>query len=290
MANPIENLSPEEKLLRVIQGGKKVKAGPESPPPAVAPAAPVVAVSPTAPVAPVTPPESRPVPNRPPVVPEPSADKPKLKVAKGVEVVTPPPVAAAGAKGETKLDTKTQGTEAKAPKGSGAVARPRTADAGGDDFSVRTVNIVLAVSVLIVLFMTGHEIWANVRVQGGDLHVGAVSLPPLGLTEGDAEAAAPLDDVLDAIDQRLLFAVVTQGAAVTPEVQAPRPSEYCSLLGISGDPDGKTEAIIMDKNLKKMLFLKVGDVIAGDNQTWTVQDVQGDQVIFRNGNKECVVR
>ena len=284
MANPIENLSPEEKLLRVIQGGKKAKGGPESPPAA---AARPVSPDAVAPPASVVAPQAHTAAARP-ATPEPAAEKPKLKVAKGTEAAEAP----AGTTVDAKSAHKPRGSGSITPKGSasGLVALSKSAEAEGGDFSVRAVNIVLAVAALIVLFMTGREIWANVRVQGADLHVGPVSLPPIDLAKSGA-VMLPLEDVLDAIDQRPLFAVVTPGPAPTATaVQAPGPNQYCSLLGISVDPDGKTEAIIMDKNINKMMYLKVDDVIAGDGQTWTVHEIKGDEVIFRSGTKECVVR
>ena len=46
----------------------------------------------------------------------------------------------------------------------------------------------------------------------------------------------------------------------------------------------------MDKRINKMMFLKVGDSVDADGQSWRVKEIQGDSVIFESGNEQSVVK
>ncbi len=277
MAKDEEHLSPEEKLLRVIQGGgKKRAAAVPGQPPVSAPVEPAASagmapavkdpIEMSPPVAPLAPPSREAGPGPEPVLPS-----TRLKLARdpaerpSAPVQTPAPPL-------TALPARRTGTASMAP------------------LDLRTVNIVLAALVLVVLLFSAHEIWANVRVQQTAPRVDVLGLTAAPTLDVERELP-PLEALLDAVDERPLFAVATEGPA--PEPAAPvfaPPDSYCSLLGISRLDNGENEAIIMDSRLKKMLYLKVGDRISSDSQVWTVKDIQGDRVIFASGNRESVVR
>jgi hypothetical protein len=285
MANKEEHLSPEEKLLRVIQGGG---AKPKDAPSGVAGGgAPVATASP--------------VP-----APSPSSGRAAAETKASPTDAKAASASAAGSsaeKGKLRLSGEAKGVPAADSKPSGKpaanakpvassrpVATPKRS-APMLDFSLRSVNIVLAAIVLIVLLFTGHEIWANVRASDSAVSVGGVVAPVL--TEKDEyEALPPLEGLLDAVDVRPLFAVMpgpVQEESRPPP--PPAPHEYCSLLGISLLHDsGEQEAIIKDSKQGKMLYLKVGDEIPADGQTWKVKEIQADRVIFANGNRESVVQ
>lgn len=158
-------------------------------------------------------------------------------------------------------------------------------------WSLRTVNIVLAALVLIVLLFTGNEIWANVRVQDVGPRLETLNLAAALDLDPDRDLP-PLEALLDSIDERALFAVASAKPDPVVETVTVPPDQYCSLLGISrieGTEDAY-EAIIMDSKIKKMLYLKVGDAISADGQLWTLKEIQGDRVVFTSGNRESVVR
>lgn len=286
MANKEEHLSPEEKLLRVIQGGG---AKPKDAPSGVAGGgAPTAAVTPA--------PSPAPPPVRAPV-------EAKAPAAEAKPAVPVPQAAGAPAeKGKLRLSGESKPAPAAAAKpapGAKATAKPAAAPRPVAatkrvvpvlDFSLRSVNIVLAAIVLIVLLFTGHEILANVRASESTVTVGGIAKPILPERAGDG-ALPPLEGLLDAVDVRPLFAVVADVNPPAPPTPTLQPHEYCSLLGISLLHDtGEQEAIIKDSKLGKMLYLKVGDAISADGQMWKVKEIQADRVIFTNGNRESVVQ
>lgn len=283
MAKDEEQLSPEEKLLRVIQGGDKRKAA------APAPATPAAVAKPVA-----APPASG-------VVPAAASSGGSTKPAPA----SPAPAAAApeGGRGGVRLKRKDPaspgGAAAAAPPtgmigaktvgGAGATASGRRAAAAAGP-SLWHVNIVLAALICIVLLFTGYEILANVRVEDRGPQLEALNLPTA--PELDAERdLPPLDALLDALDARPVFAVSTEVIEPDQPVVSVPPDQYCSLSGISRiEETGEMEAIIKDSKLNKMLYLKAGDVITADGQLWTLKEIQGDRVIFVNGHRESVVR
>ncbi|MCE9613190.1 MAG: hypothetical protein K8T26_02885 [Lentisphaerae bacterium] len=279
-----DQLSPEEKLLRVIQGGgpKRKVTATATPPSGGASGS---SATTTAAVGEVATAAGEVSTSGAPA----ADDKQRLKLAKAAALAPAEPAKPA-AKPAGKTPAKAE-SKAKAMAPSKAVGVPKRAPSG-TDLSVRTLNIVLAGVILIVLLLTGHEIWANVKVGETVDHVGGVSMPDFG--RGPAQMELPsLDELIDALDQRALFAVATVVTA-TNQAQAqkaPPPSAYCALMGISQIAHtDEQEAIVMDKNLNKMMFLKVGDTVAADGQSWTVKEIRSDSVVFESGNEQSVVK
>lgn len=281
-----DHLSPEEKLLRVIQGGGQKRKPPAAAPGLAAEVAPVarpaVARPAAAPVAMPPPPtaaQPKPESDPKPVVAAVAtpAEKSRLKVARG-------PDAAAATAG----DSGGKVAPAPAAEKQAEIAKRVPSE---PELSVRALNILLAACILIVLFFTGREIWANVTVEGMGVSIEPVPLPE-DVTRDEERDLQQLDSLLDAIDARQLFAVITPGPTPPPPPPAgKRPGEYCRLLGISLDSKtDKQEAIVMDNDLKKMLYLKVGDTISSSGQSWTLAEIQADAIIFKHGTEESVVR
>ncbi len=280
-----DHLSPEEKLLRVIQGeGQKRKAGGGAAPaaegaPTKAVAAPVSATA----VASATTPAPSPAPATPTTVAGRGSEKRSLKVA------DKDAVAAVGEDAVTASPAESSKAAEKALPAKAAVMAKRTSSES--DLSVRALNIVLAVFVLIVILLTGREILANVKTSDINVQIGEVSLPEAGTQDAERDLQQ-LDTFLDALDVRFLFAAGVEAPQLAPAPPPPPPpSDYCKLYGISVNTvTSEKEALVMDNKINKMLYLKVGDGVSSEGQPWTMTEIQSDRVIFKNGSNESVVQ
>lgn len=275
MAKSEAHLSPEEKLLRVIQGEKKKDAeggapsgaAPTTPAGKADASAPASASAPAA--APVGPPEEA---------------KGRVRLAKSATQAVP--AGEAPRKGEPAR-TPTAAAKSDPPKPTPVAKRA----VSGGDFSVRSLNIVLAVFIFVVLLLTVREIWANVRT-GGTAEVASEALVPAIKSQETQGELPAIDSFLDLLEQRALFAQPGPSKGSDPgPVDGPTPDQYCKLMGISLDTEhNQMEAIIKDKKIDKTLYLKVGEPVVGDGQTWVVKEIQNEQVVLTNGKRDVTVK
>jgi hypothetical protein len=273
--------SPEEKLLKVIQGGGE------------APSSSAKDASPRAPArtaAAPTPRAEKPVPT-PAAKPEKASSaakqdvKSKLKVAASDQAptssATPKPANAASAKPATPAALAAgAATHRKRPK---------------RKVNLRTVNFSLAAIVLVILFLLGYEIWAAIETSGQDTRVVVPRLPGGG-TEVVGPAQLVLSkDILDKFEARPLI-----GGAAVPTNAPPAGTttawilyarDNLKLAAFIGNPGAAQKAVIIDKKLdSKMIFVKLGDKIAAGDQEVTVKEFQSDKVILFDGAQKQAVK
>ena len=300
-----EKVSPEEKLLKVIQGGEgqEKKKTPEEKlldatkgeegraaggkgQGAPAKAQPAAAAKP----APAT--AGKPAP----------AAKAEPKAASA---------AAPEAKSAAKADEKSKLKLADAPKPSDA-AEAKAASIGmigasapapaaesrkpGVSFNIRTVNVFLGVAGLVIFGLAIFDAWGAVSAtrlrseatpgqEGGEGKDG-------GLKFSELKA---MDDYRK-IFEKPIFPMkepdkVPGGPSntVPQEVWAQTLKEWQGI-GFMGQPGPQAEIIVMDQKEKRMHFLKMGQTVSIAGQEIKVKEVQTDRVIFTDGKAEAIMK
>lgn len=290
-----KNLSPEEKLLNVIQGKEKPDAkaagakGPAEKPTPTAPAAPTPAVTqPAAGSAKAAPKlQMAPQPN-----PQPSQPRPAPAPAPAVQAAKSP---ASGQVPGFAPET--------APKSVPPAARADLKLPGGNRLDVRsrtlaTVNRLLRVVVLAMVGLCAWEIWVNcttATVQDtGSIAGGAMSSAP-------AAAGEPCSAFLAEFEGKPLFrplvAEVTEPTVTNIEHKTAisEVQQYVTrnlnLIGTSPGKDGRiVEAILTDIQTRRNYFLKVGDKITMKNWAIELKQVEADRAVFACGKEEIHVQ
>jgi len=294
MAEPAEEqeLSPEEKLLKVIQGGDsdEDKAAGAEPAPEAAPGA-----------------------------EPPPAEKPKLKLAE--EPAPSPPEGEAAAEGEEdKGEAAAEGEEDKgeeakkgkkkgkkkgrkkdaagrkaAGTGSSAASGPGKRMPSEVGTGIRIANRFLLIVILVLLCLCGFEIWNGA--------LATTEAPPP--SDGATPSLTPDDFVLPdvallrmAFRQKKIWDIgeeVTPGPGPrpTPTPPGPRVDKVMRLIGTSaprGAPPEDVTAVILDNRDSKMHFLKMGEKLPFNDHEFTVNKVALDHVVLTEGDVEVTIQ
>jgi hypothetical protein len=215
-----------------------------------------------------------------------SGAKPKLKVAKSEE--------RARAAEVTAVDP---------PK---AAEIPKTAAAGpikkvtGRKFSVRAVNSWLAMIVLVSLCLSAYQMWAGVQSSRENPQlIPHITASPVneGPPSRTMESTNYIQKVLDSFANKDMFnwnaGVVTTATQTAPTADwIIYAKENLRLKAFMGDvANGTREAIVTDKaNQGRMSFLKQGQKFAVGSQDVTVREIQSDQVIVTDGIREQAIK
>ncbi|MDA0989698.1 MAG: hypothetical protein O3A51_02985, partial [Verrucomicrobia bacterium] len=242
-------------------------------------------------------PKSQPVPDRAKLkvaTPERSVAKPTAVPAPAVVAKAVAPATAATAETlaakpsparKKKKAKKISGPAAAAP----VIVKRRPAPTS---FGVGAVNLILGVVVVVFLALTGYEIYANMRADAAERTAVPVNLAPVDPLGAAQTTLPPLDDILRAFEVRPIFESIPEPQKPGPQapIRVPYPEQNCRLLGISEIGDsGEFEAIIMDNQQNKMHFLKVGDSLPAEGESYTVESIQSDRVIFYDGQRRSQV-
>ena len=306
-----EELTPEEKLLKVIQenGGEQeqaaeaeeqapltaaLRAGEEPPPTAEDIAAEAASEAGLAnmeaeeKMAVAAAPEQTPAAESEP--PAESAPRKKLKLARAGKAKA----AASGAgkadgAGAGKDETRTAIIEA------GPLAPVTSARA--PRFGIGTVNRILAALVLLMVGFAAYEIYASMRtpLAPSTVPAGTTRYTIAEVPEGDLP---PIEEVLDVFKNRPIIGEPKE----KPEPRGPQQpppvtpfqryaKENMNLIGLSaptGDPQAG-EAIIVDTKADKMHFLRVGQELAIEGKNVTLARITADYVVFQVGEEEVRV-
>lgn len=273
-----QELSPEEKLLRVIQSGKAAPA--KSPRAAAVTPASVSASVPAPPVA----------------AAPPAAEEKKLRLSKPPvgEMVLSDVVVDAAVRQPAVAAAMVPAVSAvpAAPVASSSPASPVAPGKSlrGQRGALPRANRVLLVAVLLILVLIGIEIVAGIsgrpmpEARGGDIMLP----PPPEHAEVPAEA-----DVLKLFVDKPWFRE-DPGHGPDPVNPVAAPATTLGLLGLSMLADGVWEAIIVDKIVGKVHFLKLGDkMLAGENtavRELTVLRIERDHVVLTDGREEIVLK
>lgn len=302
MAKAEEQLSPEEKLLKVIQGDGGNNATPsadvqtedltvsrESPAAEVSEETGEAGAAPAPQAAKSTPSEPAKSPARGKTgtragkktraAPMPES-KPKLKLKPATADAEPVREGLAEGKAEQAADGPAGVTVSPEP----AVVSGPAVFAG--EFGVRTINRCLAAVVAIMILFTAWEIQAVVRGTVEDDEVAPVPLP--SLTGGADEVLPPLDRTVRNMARRSFFPAVKKPRPIhkTPEL-----TTDLVLMGFSDlqDGSGRQEAIVVDKETGKMHFMQVEQEIVLREGTYKLVRMTKDRVVFSDGVEEMVV-
>jgi hypothetical protein len=298
-----KNLTPEEKLLNVIQGKDKAEKSAQSP----------------SKVAPSDPPKtSAPVRAKPAAAP--AAAQPVQKAKPAPVPPARPAPQAAPSPAQSSAAAQASGTQAQAPtdaasaqpsgKIGDAVVTPPVAAAGGNlkpsgpnrlDVRSRTlaiVNRILRVAVLAMLGLCGWVVWTScvaAQKTSAPVSQGAGSAPrTYAVPPGSCAAMLP------AFEGRFLFAppVGPEGTgpvAVVTNTPLSEAQQYAArslnLIGVSpGGGRELVEAIVVDIVTKRNYFLKVGDKITLKNWDIELRSIAADHAIFVCGKEEIRVQ
>ena len=317
MSENEQPISPEEKLLKVIQeGGKEVAPNGEAESqeitgdgqPVVAPATSLGAEEPElAETLDVGVEDAEEIES--PAVPgdaEPT-ERPRLKVARpettdaGTADVAPPDKSEGS---EGAAAAVAAGVAASAGDGqSGApVSKGRFLSKKRRDpvQSISAVNKFLVVAVILLIFLTGFEIWDSVKTLAAEQS----AKDPFGALEiADREEDLPpsppssglpsVEMILKPFMARFLFAIPVKEKEDETEKPGPKAEirSQLTLIGLSYVTDqGKTpEAIVMDNKINKMHFLMIGATVTVGQRLLTLEEIHPDRVVFTEGKNRITV-
>ena len=271
-----EQVSPEEKLLNVIQnGGDEEDPAETMVSAAPAPDATLVSEEPEAEEAGVADTAVASASEADTVVA--AADKPKLRLAEQA------PVAAFAEEPGDEPDV----AELPMVRKSQPVTR----------VNVTMVNRALVAVIAVILSFAAFEIWANVA------GVIVPKLPPQEWVieqDVDEEPLPSLADLLKAFEARPFLQDPKQIPQTEPDPDRdPQPptvgwrkyaKDHLDLIGISRAGDG-WEAIVSDrKENNKLYFLTVGMTIKVSEREITTQKIDGDQIILTDGKDTMTLK
>lgn len=297
-----KDLTPEEKLLNVIQGKERD----------VKPAAEAAKPQPAAAQAPVAKPvEAVPAPTTPPG-PKGRPAGEGLKLAPSAQAAPAPsprpaPASAAVASAATPVTAQPDGKVADGspktdPKPAQPPVRANLKSAGANRIDVRSrtlavVNRILRVVIVAMVGLCVWEVWANCSIEA------MPGNPQLGSAASVATAPLSLEScssLLASFEGKTLFVpIVAQEPEQTvtnvvktslSEVQQ-YVTRNLNLIGVSPGADGSfREAILTDVQTKRNYFLKVGDKIAMKNWAIELKSVAADHAVFLCGKEEIQVQ
>lgn len=295
MAQDEHDVSPEEKLLKVIQGEQPAQRKAETPDREVAVAVEPATADAPAPAALVDEAaESGAAPDTPEAVSEPAAAKagvkPKLKP-------NARKAAAAKAKPGKKASAKAKPVSATVYAPVGLAPAKKQKEAGA---FARLTTRGLGIAAALALMFAAAEIYGMIsRGLPGDAVAGG-EWPMEGLT--GPRQLMPLDDLLALAVRHDIFGVpdaapppTDPGPGPTPQPRRSAWGEYARknlrLIGLSARGDEhELEAIVVDQTNRKMYFLVAGETLPAGDQEVRVSAVRDDSLVLSDGRDEIIVR
>jgi hypothetical protein len=322
-----ESLSPEERLLKVIQG-KGAKAGDT----AEVPPTPEIAKTPSDSVKPKNPPRLRPKPaavqpasetppapaNAPPAPPI-KAQEPANKPAKKTAKLAPARKKAAPAPAKVAVAAPTfadgpanPAAQDAAPEGAPVLFADHSVDTNlveEDPVAIETVKesrvfgisvvnkCVAALVMFTIVVILAYEIISAFHVSANPNAVfGDASLPPQGqLDEGEG-----LPDITDLLasfrDRGFMIQNVNEAPVVRPDVPDSRISlklyvqKNIVIIGLSRlGEQNVLEAILMDRAGPKMHIVREGDKISVIGGVLKIERISSDTVVGHDGVEEIFI-
>jgi len=272
MSSKPEELSPEERLLKVIQQGKTASAAAAASVPSAAPVAPVPGA---AKVAEKTEP--------PPATSQPPAEKPVPKTAVPIVEPVKAKLKLAGAEKTDRPDK----TETATP----APVAPAPAPERGVVLGLRGVNRILLVAVLAGILAVAYDLWADRPAERMSFK------SDFALTDKFPQPVSlpPMETLMQKVGDRNLFNLPAKSVDNksdkpdrTPKVE--KPAANFKLMGVSPDdkhPD-ESMAIIHDQTSGNTYFLKTGQRLADTEYTLGV--IRAESVMLKTQKGEMELR
>jgi len=265
----VQEISPEEKLLKVIQKGDAEKKAGRPAPPGAQGAGAAKAAAETGASSP--------------------SEKTKPKLAR------PEPASAPAAKaGVARPGAPSSGKPAAATSAQ-PFRKPARGKRNRASGGAQAVNLALVAVAVIMVMLTGVQIRANVLSFRADRQVGAG--PGVGAELSTATAAALPDTgpFLSALDARPLFPVSEEGQQRPPPVSTSWQGyvkENLAMIGVSkkSGTDDVFEAILVDRKVGKMHFVTSGQKIALAQQDLKVEKISGEETVLTDGSEKASVK
>lgn len=164
---------------------------------------------------------------------------------------------------------------------------------------IATVNRCLVGVIVLMLLFAIIEIWAN--IQPVETHHGFVpdATDRIVSRSGTLIQLPPIENVLDSFQRKPIFSRLEgREGEETPRERIPNWEAYArdnvNLIGTSmfageGQP-GQREAILVDSKTGKMHFLQVGQTVVLDNQELELKRIESDNVVLSDGAKDIVLK
>ena len=306
-------LTPEEKLLRVIQ---QTRAADES----AEPAAPQAKAEPAAPPAQKPKPAASPSPQKPPLVeraepasatpepktpPSPGPARPALKTVKAPSAASPAAAAPSSAPPAREPAPPRAAAEVKAPQPEALPAAPVAGPSvGGEpsrrkwfsadswkgvhaagvtvDSTIRFLGVIILVLLLLVVY---DALSVKPELAAAVPGIGEQASPTV--TESAVPTLPPLDQYLG---KRNPFQPLASSVIVQEGTNRPAEIKDYNLLGVSWDPAnaGGSEALVRDLKKKVTYFLKEGQPVGETD--FVVGKIQRDKVVLKQKGKEWDLR
>jgi hypothetical protein len=270
MAEEQDDVTPEEKLLNVIQNGDEALPAPEE---KLAEAS----AQPAAEVAPV-------VAEATPVAEAPAEEKPALKLAAKEEE---PKKADAEIKPEAAADAAAPAEATPAEPAVATSAVVSSKKKGSDGAGIKVINRMLAAGILIMLGLSCFEVFSVIRARGMVKPPVKLELPPpqeVTVFVGNVQQAYAKDAFLRqkvGPDGGKQTKTTTITVSTTPWAEE---LKQFKLMGTSMKvPKADSEAILLDSRDNKMYFVRLGNAFPLLDGNVRLDDVEAGRARFTDG-------
>lgn len=275
MAEAQDNMTPEEKLLNVIQSGGEEVVAPEEKLAAavVAPAEPEAAPEPVEAPAPV------------PVAEEVAqvAEKPALKLAAKDQKAQP----TAEKKAEVAAPAAEADSESPQPAVKPLQALAFSKKKSNVSSGVKTINRMLAAGILILLSLSGFETFRVIRARGVVRKLASLQIPAadeLTITAADVQRAYSVDPWWQDPGTIVRAPDNTQEGPRAPSAPWTEEMKNYKLMGVSlREPKADSEAILVDTRDNRMYFVRLGDSVPVSGVEVKLDDLEAQRARFTDG-------
>ena len=263
MAEEQDNMTPEEKLLNVIQNGDEETATPEAKAAAQPAAEAPVAEAPAEAAA--------------------AEEKPALKLAKKEAEASPEPAPEAA-------EPAAAAEEAPAVASTAAPSVVSSKKKGGDGSGIKIINRMLAAGVLIMLGLSCFEVFSVIKARGSVKPPVILELPQqqdVTISEMEVKQAYAKDAFWRqkaGPDGGGNPTTTTTTTTVTTTPWAVELKRF-KLMGISmKDPKADSEAILLDSRDNKMYFVRLGNSFPLLDGNVRLDDLESGRARFTDGS------
>lgn len=151
-----------------------------------------------------------------------------------------------------------------------------------------TSNRCLMAVVILILALVGFEIWANITAKP--------MLPPTDtgspeMREMRHSELEPIEKILAEVAKKPIFPPDGEdNGSDERKVSKPKSIDYVrkhiKLAGIADISEDEREAIVMDKGVGKVHFLRVGDIMLANDVRFKVTRIESNKAVITDGSGE----
>jgi len=166
--------------------------------------------------------------------------------------------------------------------------------------NIGVVNKCLVAALILIVALSGLEIRANFKALAAERRR-EIRLPAPNnggheelRSSPEGTNLPPLEVMLPPFLKRSLFEIPEAGRSPQPRGPEPAPviKARLTLIGLTyqdTDSGREAQAIVMDNKIGKMHFLTVGDTVSVDDSTLTLEEIHPDRVVFQGGKNRITV-